>query len=128
MYKPKKVNIMFFIRASKSVKQDFLTYLDHVRMLRLKFHPLDLFRWSPNNKVFLNDWPSMPMDRDIDFCIDLEPSTHLISILPYCIAFAEFREIKDQIQKFLNKSFIRPCASPWGAPILFFKKDCSRRM
>ena len=35
---------------------------------------------------------------------------------------AELREIKAQIENLLDKGFIRPSASPWGAPVLFFNK------
>ena len=71
----------------------------------------------------------MPPDRDIDYCIGLEPGTHPIYISPYRIAMAELRELKAQIQDLLHKEFIRPSASPWVAPLLFVKKnDGSMRM
>ena len=74
-------------------------------------------------------YPGMPPDRDIDFCIDLEPGTRPISIPPYRMAPAELRELKAQLQELLSKGFIRPSASPWGAPVLFVKKkDGSFRM
>ena len=45
------------------------------------------------------------------------------------MAPAELRELKAQLQELLNKGFIRPSASPWGAPVLFVKKkDESFRM
>ena len=45
------------------------------------------------------------------------------------MAPAELRELKAQLQKLLGKGFIRPSASPWGAPVLFVKKkDGSFRM
>ena len=45
------------------------------------------------------------------------------------MAPAELRELKAQLQEFLSKGFIRPSASPWGAPVLFVKKkDGSFRM
>jgi hypothetical protein len=38
-------------------------------------------------------------------------------------------ELKKQIEELLENGFIRPSSSPWGAPVLFVKKeDCSRRM
>ena len=35
----------------------------------------------------------------------------------------EFKELKIQLQKLLDKGFIRPSVSPWGAPVLFVKKN-----
>ena len=79
--------------------------------------------------VFPADLSGMPPDRDIHFCIDLDPGTRLISIPPYRMAPAELRELKAELQELLGKGFIRPSASPWGAPILFVKKkDGSFRM
>ena len=62
--------------------------------------------------VFPADLPGMPPDRDIYFCIDLEPGTRPISIPPNRMAPAELRELKAQLQELLNKGFIRPSASP----------------
>ena len=50
--------------------------------------------------VFPADLPGMPPDRDIDFCIDLEPGTRPISIPPYGMAPAQLRELKAQLQEF----------------------------
>ena len=84
---------------------------------------------SEFREVFPTDLPGMPPDRDIDFCIDLEPGTLPISILLYRMAPSELRELKAQIKELLDKGFIRPSASPWGAPVLFVKKkDYSMRM
>ncbi|WMV33308.1 hypothetical protein MTR67_026693 [Solanum verrucosum] len=96
-------------------------------MLRLSFHLLNLL--SEFREVFPSDLLGMPPDRDIDFYIDLEPGTHPISIPPYRMAPTELRELKVQIQELLDKGFIHPSASPWGAPVLFVKKkDGSMRM
>jgi len=34
----------------------------------------------------------------------------------------ELAALKVQLQELLNKGFIRPSNSPWGAPVLFVKK------
>ncbi|GJU86064.1 putative reverse transcriptase domain-containing protein [Tanacetum coccineum] len=34
----------------------------------------------------------------------------------------EMKELADQLQELLEKGFIRPSSSPWGAPVLFVKK------
>ena len=41
---------------------------------------------------------------------------------PHRIAPVELQELKVQIQELLDKCFIRPSTSLWGAPILFVKK------
>jgi hypothetical protein len=45
------------------------------------------------------------------------------------MAPAELKELKTQLQELLDKGFICPNVSPWGAPILFVKKkDEAMRM
>ena len=38
------------------------------------------------------------------------------------MALVELKEWKLQLQELLEKGFIRPSVSPWGAPVLFVKK------
>ena len=35
----------------------------------------------------------------------------------------ELKELKTQLQELIDKGFIRPSASPWGAPVLFIQKN-----
>ncbi|KAL5560612.1 hypothetical protein UlMin_036823 [Ulmus minor] len=45
------------------------------------------------------------------------------------MAPAELKELQTQLQELLDKGFIRPSHSPWGAPVLFVKKkDGTLRM
>ncbi|XP_038984471.1 uncharacterized protein LOC120111488 [Phoenix dactylifera] len=79
--------------------------------------------------VFPDDLPGLPPDRKIDFKIDLVSGVGPISKPPYQMASAELRELKAQLQELLEKKFIQPSVSPWGAPVLFVnKKDGSMRM
>ncbi|KAA0041507.1 putative polyprotein [Cucumis melo var. makuwa] len=64
----------------------------------------------------------LPLHREIEFAIELEPGTVPISIAPYKMALVELKELKVQLQELLDKGFIRPTVSPWGAPVLFVKK------
>ena len=41
---------------------------------------------------------------------------------PQRMAPVELQELRIQLQKLLDKGFIRPNTSPWGAPVLFAKK------
>ena len=64
--------------------------------------------------VFLEDLPGLPPDRDVEFTIELEPSTAPISWCSYRMAPKELVEMKKQLEELLEKGFIRPSSSSWG--------------
>ena len=79
--------------------------------------------------VFPDDISGLPPNRGIKFVIELIPGTKPISIPPYRMAPAELKELKAQLEELLNKGFIRPSTSPWGASVLIVKKkDGSLRL
>jgi hypothetical protein len=79
--------------------------------------------------VFPKVLPGMPPDRHIEFVIELKPGTTPIYKTPYRMATPELAELKEHIKKLLEKSFIHPSSSPWGAPVIFFlKKDGTQRL
>lgn len=77
-------------------------------------------------EVFLEDLPGLPPSREIEFTIELVPRSGPISKAPYRMAPTELRELKVQIQYLLEKGFIRPSVSLWGAPVLFVKDGLMR--
>jgi hypothetical protein len=79
--------------------------------------------------VFPEELPGMPPDRDVEFVIDLLPGTAPISKRPYRMSSTQLLELKKQIKELLEKGFICPSSSPWGAPVIFVeKKDGTQRM
>ena len=64
--------------------------------------------------VFPEDLPGLPPDRNVEFSIELEPSTAPISWRPYRMAPKELAEMKKQLEELLEKGFIHPSSSPWG--------------
>ncbi|CAH9119792.1 unnamed protein product [Cuscuta europaea] len=79
--------------------------------------------------VFPEEIPGMPPEREVEFSIDLMPGTAPISKAPYRMAPKEMQELKEQLQDLLEKGYIKPSVSPWGAPVLFVKKkDGSLRL
>jgi hypothetical protein len=65
--------------------------------------------------VFPEELPGLPPDREIEFTIDLLPGTGPVSKAPYRMAPLELKELKEQLQELLDRGFIRPSVSPWGA-------------
>jgi hypothetical protein len=72
--------------------------------------------------VFPEELPGMPPEREVEFTIDLAPGTAPIAKRPYRMAAPELVELKKQLDELLQKGYIRPSSSPWGAPVLFVKK------
>ena len=71
---------------------------------------------------FPNELPGLPPHKDVDFIIKLHPGTSPISMTRHRMTLTELQELKVQLKELLDKSFIRPSTSPWGAPVLFSKK------
>ncbi|KAD6454523.1 hypothetical protein E3N88_09229 [Mikania micrantha] len=107
--------------------QSFLAYVLDAQKEIKELNDVPVVRDFPD--VFPDDLPGVPLDRDVEFKIDLIPGAKPIAKAPYRLAPSEMKELMTQLQDFLDKGFIRPSISPWGAPILFVKKkDGSLRM
>jgi hypothetical protein len=81
-----------------------------VEALEAKISELPIVRDFAN--VFPEELLGLPSDREIEFTIDLVPSTGPISKAPYRMAPLELRELKEQLQELLDRGFIRPSVSP----------------
>ncbi|GJZ03819.1 putative reverse transcriptase domain-containing protein [Tanacetum coccineum] len=78
--------------------------------------------------VFPSELLGLPLEREVDFTVELIPGSQPISKASYRMTPVELKELKDQLQELLERGFIRPSVSPWGAPVLFLKKDGSMRL
>ena len=56
--------------------------------------------------VFPKDLPSMSLDRDVEFKIELQPRTAPVSRRPYKIALNELVELKVQLKESMDKGII----------------------
>ena len=72
--------------------------------------------------VFPDELPGLPPHRDVDFDIELHPGISPISMTPHRMAPVELQELRVQLKELLDKRFIRPSTSPWGALVLIAKK------
>ena len=79
--------------------------------------------------VFPKELSGIPPEREVDLSIEVVHGTTPISRAPYRMAPIELKELKTKLRELLDKGFIQPSVSPWGAPILFVKKkDGTLRM
>jgi len=83
----------------------------------------------PVVQEFPDDISDLPLEREVEFAIDLVSGTSPISIAPYRMSASELGELKKQLEELLEKQFIRPSVSLWGARgLLVKKKDGSMRL
>ncbi|KAH0652759.1 hypothetical protein KY289_030437 [Solanum tuberosum] len=125
-----RVQFVSYLRARKMILKGCVYHIVRVTDVESETPPpesVSIVNEFP--EVFLDDLPGIPLEREIDFGINLIPDTQPISIPPYRMAPAELKELKEQLKDLLDKGFIQPSISPWGAPVLFVrKKDGSLRM
>ncbi|GKC14153.1 putative reverse transcriptase domain-containing protein, partial [Tanacetum coccineum] len=85
-------------------------------------------RHTISQENFPVNLPGLPPVRQVEFQINLIPGAAPVARPPYRLAPSEIQELSNQLQELTNRGFIRPSTSPWGAPVLFKKKDKSFRM
>nr|GEZ62045.1 putative reverse transcriptase domain-containing protein [Tanacetum cinerariifolium] len=61
--------------------------------------------------------------RQVKFQIDLVPGAVPVARAPYRLAPSGMKDLSEQLKELSDKGFIRHSSSPWGAPVLFVKKE-----
>ncbi|GJS42325.1 putative reverse transcriptase domain-containing protein [Tanacetum coccineum] len=80
-------------------------------------------------EVFPEELPGLPPPMQVEFRIDLVPRAAPVARASYRLTLSKMKKLSIQLQELLEKGFIHPSSSPWGAPVLFVKKkDGSFRM
>ncbi|GJV57520.1 putative reverse transcriptase domain-containing protein [Tanacetum coccineum] len=97
------------------------TSLDETSSRAPKLKNVPIVRDFP--EVFLEDLLGILPTRQVEFQIDLIPGVAPVARVPYRLAPSKMKELSDQLQELFDKGFIRPSSSPWGAPVLFVKKN-----
>ncbi|GJZ49374.1 putative reverse transcriptase domain-containing protein, partial [Tanacetum coccineum] len=124
------VIVISCIKACKYVERGCHLFLAHVTENKSKEKQMeDMLIIHDFPKVFPEEFPRLPPPRQVKFRIDLVPRAAPVARAPYRLAPSEMKELPVQLQELLEKGFIRPSSSPWGASVLFVKKkDGSFRM
>ncbi|XP_077232116.1 uncharacterized protein LOC143866802 [Tasmannia lanceolata] len=113
------------LQARRLLKQGCEGYLAQVQVVdtskkKMKLEDVPIVQKYVD--VFPDDLSGAPPNRELEFSIELVPGANPISKRLYRMAPIELEELKKQLQELLDKGFIRPSVSPWGAPVLFVKK------
>ena len=116
-------NVISAATARTMVRKGCEAYLAYV-IDTVKARPSvsDIPTVSDYPDVFPKEFLGLPPQREIEFAIDIVPGATPASITPYRMAPVELKELKLQLQELLEKGFIRPSLSPWGALVPFVKK------
>ena len=72
--------------------------------------------------VFPEEILGLPPKKELDFTIELVHAAVPSSKAPYQMNILELNELKSQLKELIDKKYIRPSVSPWGAPVIFVKK------
>ena len=116
-------NVISAATARTMVRKGCEAYLAYViDMVKARPSVYDIPTVSDFSDVFPEELQGFPPHREIEFAIDVVSGATPTSITPYKMAPLELKELKLQLQELLEKGFIRPSVSPWGAPVLFVKK------
>ncbi|KAL0556790.1 hypothetical protein IC582_005307 [Cucumis melo] len=116
-------SLISVLKAEKLLRKGCTAFLAHIVVVqREKLKPEDVPVVKEFLEVFSDDLSGLPPDREIEFTIELLPETTPISQAPYRMAPSELKELKMQLQELVDKGYIKPSVSPWGAPVLFVKK------
>ncbi|KAI3827455.1 hypothetical protein L1987_01530 [Smallanthus sonchifolius] len=125
-----KVRLCTYVKATKYMARGckaFMACVADVNERVKEIHDVPVVNQFVD--VFPDELPGIPPDREIEFGIDLMSGAKSVAKAPYRLAPPEMKELMEQLQELLDKGFIRPSVSPWGAPVLFVKKkDGSMRM
>ena len=96
-----------------------------------KSPPLEVQQLLKNfSDIFPEELPKvLPPQRNVDHAIELVPGSEPPSRPIYRLSYEETNELKRQLEELLQKGYIRPSVSPFGAPVLFVhKKDGTLRL
>ncbi|XP_022032579.1 uncharacterized protein LOC110933677 [Helianthus annuus] len=112
--------ILEAVKYVKNGSKAFLAYVVDTKLGTLRIEDTKIMSEYPD--VFPDELPGLPPEPEVEFRIELEPNAKPVAKAPYRLAPAKVRELMVQLQELLDKGFIRPSVSPWGAPVLLVKK------
>ena len=86
------INLVSALKARKLIRNGckaYLTYMRDMDQLEQKLEEVSIVREFLD--LFLEELLDLPLEQEIEFCIDVNPSVKLISITHYKIALVELK-------------------------------------
>ena len=115
-------NVISSMQARRFLRKGceaFLALVLDSKREQVNLEDIPVIKEFPN--VFPEELPGLPPEREVDLSIKVVLGTNPISRAPYRMTPTELKELT-QLQGLLDKGFVRPSVSPWGALVLFDKK------
>lgn len=121
-HEPDEVSMTIYVRENLDLNSNLL--------IPSIGHPEIVDILKNYKSVFTEDIPpGLPPKRQIEHNIPIQPGSKIPTPRLYRLSYTELNELKRQLDELLEKGWIRPSTSPYGAPILFVhKKDSTLRM
>lgn len=121
------VPLFSHLQMKRSIRKNHEVYLIHMNEV---YNEMKENEFSVDVKSFLNEFKDVfPNEiddllptREIDHTKDLITNAAPVAKAPYWHSLAQNIELENQLNDLLNKGYIRPSKSPWGARVLFVKK------
>ena len=84
----------------------------------------DAMHWNSIVTEYSNVFkpPGMPAECDTVYRIELKPGSVPPYKRQYRVSAAELAEVRQQLDEYLEKGWIRPSCSPYRGPIIFIRK------
>nr|GEU31501.1 hypothetical protein [Tanacetum cinerariifolium] len=137
----KKVKVDRIIRDCKLELGNSLFVIDLILLGYGSFDVIVVVDWLSKNKAMIvchekvveiplegdgilrvqgeQDLLGLPLQRQVEFCINLVPVATPVTKSPYHLAPSEMQKLSGQLQELQDKGFIQPSHSLWGAHMLF---------
>lgn len=123
------VPLISSLQLKRSLKKNQEVYVVHVHKIEQKMEDKG-DGITPEQEEFLKEFddlfpfdiPRFPPLREVDHAIDLVVNATLVAKVLYRHILSQNVELEKKLIDLLEKGYIRPNKSPWGAPVLFVKK------
>ncbi|TYK26741.1 DNA/RNA polymerases superfamily protein [Cucumis melo var. makuwa] len=102
-------SLISILKVEKLLRKGCTAFLAQIVIAqREKLKPEDVPVVKEFLDVFPDDLLGLPLDREIEFTIELLPEITPISQAPYRMALSELKELKMQLQELVDKGYIKP--------------------